>query len=149
MSLAYSFTVWGTAAPQGSKRHVGNGVMLESSDRVRPWRQDVRFAALEKRPPDWDMTTPMRLDLVFWFPRPATHYGTKKGISYLKANAPIDPVSARIGDIDKLQRAVFDALTGVAYLDDRQVIDAHARKAYLRDSDLSPYTYISITAFHD
>jgi len=45
--MNYSFTVWGIAAPQGSKRHVGNGVMLESSDRVRPWRQDVRFAALE------------------------------------------------------------------------------------------------------
>jgi hypothetical protein len=35
MSGAYSFTVSGIAAPQGSKRHVGNGVMLESSDRVR------------------------------------------------------------------------------------------------------------------
>jgi crossover junction endodeoxyribonuclease RusA len=146
MSGAYSFTVLGTAAPQGSKRHVGNGVMLESSDRVRPWRQDVRFAALEKRPPDWDMTTPMRLDLVFWFARPASHYGTKNGITYLKSNAPVQPVSARLGDIDKLSRAVLDALTGVAYLDDRQVIRLEARKAYLKGQYTAPCTFIS--CFH-
>jgi crossover junction endodeoxyribonuclease RusA len=145
--MNYSFTVWGIAAPQGSKRHVGKGVMLESSDRVRPWRQDVRFAALEERPPNWDMATPMRLDLVFWFPRPASHYGIKNGISYLKANAPIEPVSARIGDIDKLQRAVFDALTGVAYLDDRQVVKVDARKAYLMGPDAAPYTHIAIAPY--
>ena len=142
--MNYSFTVWGIAAPQGSKRHVGNGVMLESSDRVRPWRQDVRFAALEERPPNWDMATPMRIGLVFWFPRPASHYGTRNGISYLKANAPIEPVSARIGDIDKLERAVLDALTGVAYLDDRQVVEVLARKSYLLQQDATPYTRISI-----
>jgi crossover junction endodeoxyribonuclease RusA len=145
--MNYSFTVWGIAAPQGSKRHVGKGVMLESSDRVRPWRQDVRFAALEERPPNWDMATPMRLDLVFWFPRPASHYGTRNGISYLKANAPIEPVSARIGDIDKLQRAVFDALTGVAYLDDRQVVEGKARKAYLMGPDAAPYAHITIAPY--
>jgi crossover junction endodeoxyribonuclease RusA len=145
--MNYSFTVWGIAAPQGSKRHVGKGVMLESSDRVRPWRQDVRFAALEERPSDWDMATPMRLDLVFWFPRPASHYGTRNGISYLKANAPIEPVSARIGDIDKLQRAVFDALTGVAYLDDRQVVEVEARKAYLMGPDAAPYAHITIAPY--
>jgi crossover junction endodeoxyribonuclease RusA len=143
--MTYSFTVWGTAAPQGSKRHVGNGVMLESSDRVRPWRQDVRFAAIEERPSDWDMATPMRLELVFWFPRPASHYGTKNGISYLKANAPVEPVSARLGDIDKLSRAVLDALTGVAYLDDRQVVELEARKAYLMGPDAAPYAHIAIT----
>jgi crossover junction endodeoxyribonuclease RusA len=145
--MNYSFTVWGIAAPQGSKRHVGKGVMLESSDRVRPWRQDVRFAALEERPPNWDMATPMRLDLVFWYPRPASHYGTRNGISYLKANAPIEPVSARIGDIDKLQRAVFDALTGVAYLDDRQVVEVEARKAYLMGPDAAPYAHITIAPY--
>jgi crossover junction endodeoxyribonuclease RusA len=145
--MNYSFTVWGIAAPQGSKRHVGKGVMLESSDRVRPWRQDVRFAALEERPPNWDMAIPMRLDLVFWFPRPASHYGIKNGISYLKANAPIEPVSARIGDIDKLQRAVFDALTGVAYLDDRQVVEVEARKAYLMGPDAAPYAHIIIAPY--
>ena len=146
MTFPYCFTVWGTAAPQGSKRHLGKGVMVESSTRLLPWRQDVRFAALERRPPDWDMTTPMQLDLTFWFARPASHYGTKNGITYLKANAPAQPVSARLGDIDKLSRAVLDALSGVAYLDDRQVIQLEARKAYLKGQDTAPCTFIS--CFH-
>ena len=141
----YTFTVWGTAAPQGSKRHVGNGVLVESSKRVRPWRQDVRFAALENRPGIWDMTSPMRVDLQFWFPRPASHYGRRNGISYLKVNAPAEPTSARLGDIDKLSRAVLDALTDVAYLDDRQVIKLEARKAYLLGPDAAPHTTITIT----
>ena len=146
MTGAYSFTVYGAAAPQGSKRHVGNGVMLESSDRVRPWRQDVRFAALERRPPDWDMTKPMGLLLEFRFLRPQSHFVTKKGVSYLKPKAPAQPVSARLGDIDKLSRAVLDALTGVAYLDDRQVIRLEARKAYFQGQDTPPCTFIS--CFH-
>ena len=38
--------VIGIPAPQGSKRHVGNGIMIENSKRVKPWRQDVKEAAL-------------------------------------------------------------------------------------------------------
>ena len=144
MTGAYSFTVYGTAAPQGSKRHVGNGVMIESSNRVRPWRQDVRFAALEKRPPDWDMTKPMGLVLEFRFLRPQSHFVTKKGVSYLKPKAPAQPVSARLGDIDKLSRAVLDALTGIAYQDDRQVIALEASKCYLDDDRSTPCTFIAI-----
>jgi crossover junction endodeoxyribonuclease RusA len=146
MNGGFSFIVHGTAAPQGSKRHIGNGVMLESSKRLRPWRQDVRFAALERRPPDWDMTKPMGLVLEFRFSRPQSHFVTKKGVSYLKPNSPAEPVSARLGDIDKLSRAVLDALTGVAYLDDRQVTQLEASKAYLDAQDTAPYTFIS--CFH-
>ena len=35
----------GDPAPQGSKSHVGNGVMIESSKRVKPWRRQVAAAA--------------------------------------------------------------------------------------------------------
>ena len=147
MNDGFSFIVYGTAAPQGSKRHIGNGVMLESSERVRPWRQDVRFAALEKRPPDWDMTKPMRLLLEFRFSRPQSHFVTKKGVTYLNPNAPAQPVSARLGDIDKLSRAVLDALTGVAYLDDRQVIILEASKCYIDDDRFPPCTIIAIAPY--
>ena len=33
-----SFDVKGVPGAQGSKRHVGRGVMLESSKKVAPWR---------------------------------------------------------------------------------------------------------------
>jgi crossover junction endodeoxyribonuclease RusA len=144
MIPTYSFTVFGTAAPQGSKRLLGK-VMVESSRRVHPWRSDVRTTAIQNKPALWGMAGPMQVELIFWFPRPASHYGTKNGISYLKPTAPVEPISARVGDIDKLSRAVLDALTGVAYLDDRQVIELEARKSYLMGPDAAPYTHISIT----
>jgi len=43
--------VYGTPAPQGSKKfvgiHRGRGIMVESSKKVKPWRQDVKAAALD------------------------------------------------------------------------------------------------------
>lgn len=34
---AIGFHVIGLPAPQGSKKHVGHGVMVESSKKVKPW----------------------------------------------------------------------------------------------------------------
>ena len=41
------FTVHGLPAPQGSKRHVGKGVMVESSKYVKPWREAVKAETAE------------------------------------------------------------------------------------------------------
>jgi crossover junction endodeoxyribonuclease RusA len=40
------------------------------------------------------------------------------------------PVTRSSGDLDKLQRAVLDALTGVIYQDDSQVVSVTASKIY-------------------
>ena len=40
-----TFHVSGTPAPQGSKRHVGGGRMIESSKKVEPWREAVARVA--------------------------------------------------------------------------------------------------------
>ena len=121
-----TLVVYGLPAPQGSKRHVGNGRMIESSKAVSPWRQDVKHAALACIPHDWDTSLPMALSVVFRFKRPAAHIG-KKG---LKPSAPQHCTSAQKGDIDKLQRSLLDALTGVLYDDDRQVVSITAHKRY-------------------
>jgi len=42
-------------------------------------------------------------------------------------------------DIDKLLRAVSDALTGVGYMDDAQIVEVYASKIYADN------TYIEIT----
>lgn len=54
MMLCYHFDVYGTPAPQGSKKFVGltkkgRGVMVESSQKVKPWREAVKDAALATR----------------------------------------------------------------------------------------------------
>jgi crossover junction endodeoxyribonuclease RusA len=126
MPNSLTFVVYGLPAPQGSKRSLGNGILVESSKAVKPWRQDVKHAALACLPPGWDTTTPVSISVVFRFKRPQGQIG-KRG---LKPSAPIHCTSARAGDIDKLQRSTLDALTGVAFDDDRQVVTVNASKRY-------------------
>ena len=127
MANSLTFVVHSAGAPQGSKRHVGNGVMVESSKRVKPFRQDVRFTALDTVDPAWDRTGPMSLTVDFHFVRPKSHF-TSKGA--LTKRAPMFPTARTVGDIEKLCRALNDALSGVLFDDDSQVVECHARKLY-------------------
>ena len=43
---------------------------------------------------------------------------------------PKDITSRKWGDVDNFLKAVMDALNGICYVDDRQVIDVHARKFF-------------------
>jgi crossover junction endodeoxyribonuclease RusA len=126
MANSLTFVVYGLPAPQGSKRSLGNGILVESSKAVKPWRQDVKHAALACVPPGWDTTKPMAISIVFRFKRPATHIG-KKGV---KPSAPEHNTSGRNGDLSKLVRSTEDALTGVTYDDDRQIVTMNVSKRY-------------------
>ena len=74
-----SFFVPGIPAPQGSKRYLGPGRVVESSKRVAPWRADIRAAAEGLIKADtsrhlWE--NPVAVTLEFFLPRPKGHYGT-------------------------------------------------------------------------
>ncbi len=121
------FHVPGAAAPQGSKRPIklrnGRVVLLESSARVKPYRAVVALAARQawSGPPAAGEVT---LDVAFTFLRPKSHL-TRSGA--VRAGAPAAPGRP---DLDKLLRAVGDALTGIVYADDSQVTGLIATKAY-------------------
>ena len=130
-----SFFAHGDPTPQGSKRHVGNGIMVESSKRARPWRDAVRFAAIDalagRRTP-FPHGTPVAGVFVFRIPRPAAHYGTGRNQGVIRPSAPAFPIGHHHpGDIDKLLRATCDALTEASvWGDDSQLVDANALKVY-------------------
>ena len=54
--MTLNFIIYGHARPQGSKRSLGSGRMVEASPHVKTWRQDVASAALEaiKEHGSWD-----------------------------------------------------------------------------------------------
>jgi len=107
------------AAPQGSKRHVGNGVMIEQSKRVRPYRKALTAAAKAAKGYLPALEGPVHVQATFIFERPKSH---KKG-SF--------PVTRSTGDIDKLLRSTFDALTDAGvWGDDSQVTSVSASKLY-------------------
>lgn len=127
-----TFFAEGVPAPQGSKRHVGGGRLIESSRQVGPWREIVRQAAITAmgdRPP---IDGPVYLVQVFALPRPKSHYGTGRNSGQIKRGAPHRPPVRP--DLDKLARAVGDALTGICYRDDAQVVNLCVAKYYVMPS---------------
>jgi len=128
------FTISGiTPAPQGSKRHVGGGRMVESSAKVRPWREAVRQEALAIGLPI--TAQPVFLRLSFTFARPKGHRNAK---GQLRPSAPVDHITRP--DLDKLCRSTLDGLTGVLFCDDSQVAFMVASKAYALPGELEGCT---------
>lgn len=139
--------VHGDPAPQGSKTHVGNGRMRESSRRVAPWRDAVQAAAMQALPKGWMLAGPVSVRIDFLVARPASHYGTGRNARMLRDNAPLYPVSRRVGDLDKLLRSTLDALTTAGVIvDDSLVVDIQASKVYGEPGDAIPGAVIFVGA---
>ena len=137
MTLALSFEVHGTPGPQGSKTRNAAGAMYESSAKVKPWREAVKSAALDRLSYDicWSpLREAVRLEVVFTLPRPKSHFGTGKNAGLVKPSAPQFPTGKP--DTDKLLRSTQDALkdAGVV-LDDSVVTDTVAAKRYVLTGD--------------
>lgn len=122
--------VRGTPATQGSKKHVGNGVMVESSKKTKPWRSDVSSAVADQHDgPRLD--GPLQVSLTFVFDRPKGHWRTGRNAHLLRDAAPPFPAGKR-DDLDKLARAVLDACTtGGLWHDDGQVVWLSCEKVYV------------------
>jgi crossover junction endodeoxyribonuclease RusA len=113
--------VIGTPAPQGSKRHVGHGVMVESSEKVAPWREAVANAAVAQVPEaSRGLDGPINLRVAFRLKAPAS--ASKKRLALGPVGAP---------DLSKLVRATEDALTTAGvWKDDSRVVSIDATKRY-------------------
>jgi crossover junction endodeoxyribonuclease RusA len=111
------FAVFGVPAPQGSKRHVGNGRMIEASKYLPAWRKaiETECQSLFEEPIDGAL----EVELWFYLPRPS---------SVSREYPSVMP------DLDKLVRSVGDGLTqGGAIADDARIVDLHAYKRYSVD----------------
>jgi len=127
-----AIVVYGRPAPQGSKRHVGKGAMVESSAHLKPWREAVRSEAVGELerwrtafvgPPTLlgiERTTPLggwpvAARMVFTMAAP-------------KAARPGDR-PAVMPDLSKLVRATEDALVDAGVLADDKLIVEYDRVA--------------------
>lgn len=121
-STGVEFWVAGAAAPQGSKRHVGGGRMIESSKALGPWRELVASAGQMAMAGSNLMTGAVVMVADFALPR-------------VQAIRKATPPHTKKPDLDKILRALGDSLTGVVYVDDSQIVsfaDEHeaSRKRY-------------------
>ena len=128
MKMLCDFFAPGLPATQGSKRHVGRGIMVDSCNRLAPWRNLVAFTAAACTVGVKPCDTAVAVQVTFYLPRPASHYGTGRNASVLKATAPAYPLGKP--DTSKMFRAVEDAMSGVVYTDDCRVVEIRAAKRY-------------------
>ncbi len=111
----------GNPATQGSKRFVGGGRFIESCKRLPAWREDVRAGLLgyDGQPRLKLGERPARIDVIYILPRPKS-LPKKKDICHTKKP-----------DIDKLTRAICDAITSAGvWNDDSQCCEQYCTKRY-------------------
>lgn len=123
-----TFVVHGSPKAKGSMRHVGHGRMVEQLAGSKPWREAVKWAALQAiagregtGDPFATLSGPVVVEVVFSFAKPKS----------APKNRRTWPITRSSGDVDKLLRNLLDALVDAAVLgDDSQVVRAVPEKAY-------------------
>lgn len=150
----------GTAKPQGSKQgrpiyrgsgatktFTGKVAQVESAgEPLKEWRTDLRAALLTGagEPLTNLADAPVAVRLEFWMARPKSHYRTGRNSHALRYAAPKHPAGKP--DVDKLARAVLDAITSAGvWRDDSLVVDLHVSKR-LAEIGETPGCHIRIEA---
>lgn len=107
-------------------------VTHQNDARLKPWRAVVASAVTDAGWPALGLAAldePLAVRMVFYYDRPDAQYGTGRNESRLKDSAELYPTRSG-ADVDKLQRAVLDALTGVIWKDDKRIVSCVARRRY-------------------
>lgn len=102
-------------------------IVTDDNPKVKTWRNSVRFAAqcaYDGEP----LTGAVWLKLTFYLRRPKGHYGTGRNERLLKPSAPTH--HTQTPDRTKLIRSTEDALKGILWQDDAQVMDGPTRKQW-------------------
>lgn len=136
-----NFTVLGHAEPAGSKRIVpirgkgggwaGGGRVIDANPHVLGWKNEVAAAArvaMEQQGIVELVEGPLGLALAFTMPRPKGHFGSGRNAGVVKDSAPDYPCVKP--DATKLLRGAEDAMTGIVWRDDAQVVEQFVSKRY-------------------
>ena len=133
--------------PKAQKRH--RHARIKGTDFIKTYdpssadKTDFYWMCYNQRPKTVP-TCPVSLNIEFYFQRPKSHYGTGSKNSILKSSAPVFHTSKP--DIDNLCKMPIDALTGIYWKDDTQIVELTAIKHYI--TNYAPYTQI-IIEYHD
>ncbi len=134
------FVIKGKPQHQQRHRHCKCGSFIRTYD---PSERDKKnfLAKARKHAPDKPFEGPLRMDIVCYFQRPKSHYGTGRNAGIVKPKY-YSNLHTIAPDIDNLRKFVMDSLNKVFYRDDSQVCSGETHKRY---GDY-PRTEITITA---
>lgn len=99
------------------------------------WMDSVKwFAMKEYGERHVLLLCPIFLKLIFYRKRPDGHFRTGKYAGQLKDSKKHEQPTSK-PDLDKLNRAISDALTGIVFKDDSQVVKLESTKLYCGPED--------------
>jgi len=121
MTRTIRIVAHGSPAAQGSKKHVGRGVMVEMDKKLPAWRKAVEAAARAAAGPSWEpINGAVKIAGEIRLRKPAT------------TKYPDHPAGPP--DTDKLQRAIGDALTKSQVItDDARIVHWDIKKVWALD----------------
>jgi Holliday junction resolvase RusA-like endonuclease len=145
-----AFFVEGIPKPAGSKTafaikkggvYTGRTVVMDACKKTKSWQATVKAEA-KKHAPETPVVGAVWVEFTFYMPRPKSHFGTGKNSKQLKLTTPFLPTGKP--DVLKLSRAVEDAMTGIVYVDDAQIVGEHIQKFYAdnKSSGVSVIIYL-------
>ena len=125
--MKFNIIVQGKPVPKGSasafyNKAIGRAMVVQSNaNKQKPWVS----AIVDKAKQEWGQRPPTRgrvsiSKMEFSFFRPKSHFGSGKNSNVVKSSSPSCHLSKP--DIDKLIRCDLDALTGIIWVDDSQVV---------------------------
>jgi len=140
MTTSITFEVPGLPQTAGSKRafpiktsgqFTGRNIVVDANPKSKDWKITVAHAAKKamdasNRPFENPLLEgPLEVRFIFRMPRPSSHYRKDKS---LKPKSPHRPITRP--DLLKLARAIEDAMMGIVYRDDSQIVIEHLEKFY-------------------
>lgn len=122
-------TIMGEPLPQTRPRYDGRGkfVRVYYADKFLDYRKSVATQAAKQYKGD-PLCGPLRIDVTIF--RPMQKSGSKV-VHAKKLSGLIRPVEK--GDVDNYFKSVTDPLTGLIWVDDAQIVEAHISKFYSTD----------------
>jgi len=117
-----TLTVHGLPQPKGSTKafrawRSSRIVVTSDNPKVKGWQLAITAAAVQSRGRSRAFDGPVSVTCTFALPRPSSY--PKRVVHHVTKP-----------DVDKLARAVLDALAGVLFGDDATVTELHATKGY-------------------
>jgi len=127
MTFAMTFTLEGTPTGKGRPKFARRGKFVSTYTplKTKNYEDRIREVAREAMGSSEPLDTPISACFYITMPVPASYSKKAKTACLLGVTRP-----TKKPDVDNIIKAFLDAMNGIVYLDDCQVVDLHAKKIY-------------------
>jgi Holliday junction resolvase RusA-like endonuclease len=131
MTFLVTFKVLGDPVGKGRPRfaRVGNFVKTYTPQKTVTWEESIGFAAKQAMGSSEPVKTPVSIYIYIRSPIPKSYSKKRREACLNHSERP-----TKKPDWDNVSKSVCDAINGIVYDDDTQVVDAFVTKFYAEES---------------